>query len=149
MYQTVVRTVDRWLDFEIHSRAGKVLGENFGGMALADELRSRKRGGCAGRVGAIEDERHLRVPVTEPLGIIGRDDYRCTRLARCNQRFDLRLGLHIVGNAEVVRGAVGIQQGTRLGTAALIQNRERHIADIVRGGISEQEQLHDRDDRGS
>ena len=79
-------------------------------MALTDELRRRKRSGCAGRVGAIKDKSHLRIPVTEALGIVGWNDHRRARVASRYQGFDFRLRLHIVGNTEVVRSPVGIQQ---------------------------------------
>ncbi len=64
-----------------------------------------------------------------------------------DQLAQLGIGVDRIGQLEIVGGAVGVQQGAPLRAVALVEDRHGDIAHLVGGGVTEQKQLHQRQDQ--
>src|SRR5574341_201190 len=79
--------------------------------------------------------------------IIGRDDQCTAHFSVFDQSTHVILRINIISDREIIGGTEGVQQSARLRRAVLVPHSQRDIFDVGRRRVSEQEQLHDRNDQ--
>jgi hypothetical protein len=106
-----------------------------------------ERGAGNGRIAAIQYEGHLSAAGTlDLLSVIRRNYHSGAGKTTIDQIAQLILRIDIKSYAEVIRGAVRIQQGTCSRAAILIKDRQSNIANVVRGSVAQKKELHDGND---
>jgi hypothetical protein len=121
--------------------------QHGGGFRLPDQRRRRQSRAGHRRIGTVDHHCNLRrLALLDAAAIIGRNNQSGLRSPGIDQLPNRRHRIHVEIEAKIIGRAVRRQQFARRRRAILIEDRQRHVAHVVRRRVTQQKQHHDRHD---